>query len=361
MGDTHNYQHKSAGSLHSEPEDKGNHHRLKQYEELTSWITRLQQQSETQRQTYFTPDYTDCQSYGNSIEHYRKEFAATLGLPLLIHKEGDIAIGLPEEAIYELVGEDELGKMYRVTIPVREGLHAYGILLLPPGKGPFPLVVSQHGGQGTPEMTAGFFGSDNYNEMTRRIVQRGIAVFAPQLLLWETGRFGPVFDRKQIDVQLKQLGSSITALELYKIQRSLDHLLERQDIDAKRVGMVGLSYGGFYTLFATALDPRIGVAVSSCFVNDRFTHGRSDWTWHNSGNRFLDAEVCGLICPRPLYIEGGSRDGLFGVQGFVEESRRAGMHYERLAISDRFKAVVFDGAHEFNPQDEPLDFLCKHL
>ncbi|OAS23074.1 alpha/beta hydrolase family protein [Paenibacillus oryzisoli] len=360
MGDTHN-QHKTAGSLYIEPEDKGNHYRLKQYEELIAWITRLQQQSELQRRNYFTPDYTDGKCYMSSIEHYRQEFATMLGLPLLARNAGDIVNEPPDEAIYELVGEDELSTIYRVTIPVREGLHAYGILLLPQGKGPFPLVISQHGGQGTPEMTAGFFASDNYNEMTRRIVQRGVAVFAPQLLLWETGRFGPVFDRKQIDVQLKQLGSSITALELFKIQRCLDHLLERQDIDAKRVGMVGLSYGGFYTLFATALDSRIGVAVSSCFVNDRFTQGRSDWTWHNSGNMFLDAEVCGLICPRPLYIEGGSRDELFGVQGFVAESRLAGVHYDRLAIGDRFKAVVFDGAHEFNPHDEPLDFLCKHL
>ncbi len=361
MGEMSEERNNGVRRFYRESEDRGNHHRMQQYTELTAWITRLQDQSGTRRQTYFTPDYTDCQTYSSSIAHYRKEFAAMVGLPRLTSSHEETAIEPLEEAAYELIGEDELGEIYRVTIPVREGLHAYGLLMRPTGKGPFPLVISQHGGQGIPEMTAGFFDSANYNDMSRRIVQRGVAVFAPQLLLWETGRFGPVFDRKQIDVQLKQLGSSITALELFKIQRSLDHLLERPDIDAKRVGMVGLSYGGFYTLFATALDPRIGVAVSSCFVNDRFTHGRSDWTWHNSGNMFLDAEVCGLICPRPLYIEGGSRDELFGIQGFVEESRRGRVHYDRLVIGDRFKAVVFDGAHEFNPQDEPINFLMKYL
>ncbi|MGG1515414.1 dienelactone hydrolase family protein [Paenibacillus oryzisoli] len=349
--------------LYREREDAGNRHRAQQAEELTAWIAAEQRRSRERRASYFTPVYTDLASYASSIERLRREFAAMLGFPLNeLYIEGKEPVSPGKvEAAYDLIAEDALGTIYRVTLPVMEGLHAYGLFFRPPGDGPFPLVIAQHGGQGTPEMTAGFFGSVNYNDMTRRILRRGVAVFAPQLLLWEAERFGPSFDRKQIDVQLKQLGGSLTALEVLKIRRSLDALLRRPDIDAQRVGMVGLSYGGFYTLFAAALDTRISVAVSSCFVNDRFAYGRSDWTWTGAGHRFLDAEVCGLICPRPLYIEGGAQDALFTVDGFVEESRRAGSHYERLAIPERFRAVVFDGGHEFNPQEEPLDFLFHHL
>ncbi|WP_168122462.1 dienelactone hydrolase family protein [Paenibacillus sp. HB172176] len=350
--------------LYHERDDAGNSHREKQHAELEAWIGELQKLSDSRRRSYFAPNYADIRAYASSIERYREDFAEMLGLPL-ISPWGEPSIqgerGELHESEYTLVAEDGLGEIYRVEIPVSAGLTAYGLFFLPKGEGPFPLVISQHGGQGTPELAADFFGSENYNDMTRRILRRGAAVFAPQLLLWESERFGPGFDRKQIDVQLKQLGSSITAIEVHKLRGSLDHLLRRPDIDGERVGMVGLSYGGFYTLFTAALDTRITVAVVSCFLNDRMAYGRSDWTWTDSGNRFLDAEVCGLICPRPLYMEGGSRDELFHAQGFIEESARAGLHYDRLGLGDRFQAVVFEGAHEFNPEDEPLHFLFRYL
>lgn len=354
-------------NLYQEAEDAGNAYRERQYGELKDWIEELKRDSAIRRERYFAPDYSDCESYAASTERYREDFAAMLGLPLplpLGAPVGDIGQldeAQLEEAQYEKIAEDALGSIYRVTVPVHGKLQAYGLFFRPEGEGPFPLVISQHGGQGTPEMTAGFFDSTNYNDMTRRILRRGAAVFAPQLLLWEAGRFGPGFDRTLMDVRLKQLGTSITAVELVKIRCCLDSLLLRPDIDSGRVGMLGLSYGGFYTLFAAALDTRISVAVSSCFVNDRFTYGWSDWTWTQSGNTFLDAEVCGLICPRPLYIEGGSSDELFTVEGFQAESGRAKCHYEKLGIAERLKAVVFEGGHELNPHDEPLDFLFQHL
>jgi hypothetical protein len=348
--------------LYQEAENAGNDYRERQFDGLNDWIEELQRESATRRDHYFAPDYRDCDAYAASTERYRGDFAAMLGLPLPSPLDAPVdGAAWLGEAQYKKIAEDGLGEIYRVTVPVHGELTAYGLFFLPEGEGPFPLVISQHGGQGTPEMTAGFFDSSNYNDMTRRILRRGAAVFAPQLLLWEGGRFGPGFDRTMIDVRLKQLGTSITAVELAKIRRCLDSLLLRPDIDGGRVGMLGLSYGGFYTLFAAALDTRISVAVSSCFVNDRFANGWSDWTWTGSGNTFLDAEICGLVCPRPLYVEGGSRDELFAAEGFRSESGRAKRHYERLGIEERFRAVVFQGGHEFNPDDEPLDFLFRHL
>lgn len=350
------------GNLYQEAEHAGNDYRERQYGELNDWIEELQRESTTRRERYFAPDYRDCDAYVASTERYREDFAAMLGLPLPSPLDApEAGPSRLDEAQYEKIAEDGLGEIYRVTVPVHGSLQAYGLFFRPKGDGPFPLVISQHGGQGTPEMTAGFFDSSNYNDMTRRILRRGAAVFAPQLLLWEAGRFGPSFDRKMIDVRLKQLGTSITAVELVKIRRCLDSLLQRPDMDGGRVGMFGLSYGGFYTLFAAALDTRISVAVSSCFVNDRFANGWSDWTWTDSGNTFLDAEICGLVCPRPLYVEGGSRDELFAAEGFKAESGRAQRHYERLGIPERFRAVVFEGGHELNPDDEPIDFLFRHL
>src|SRR5690606_17917431 len=86
-------------------------------------------------------------------------------------------------------------------------------------------------------------------------------------------------DRQDLDKMLRNVGTSILAVELYKLQRGLDAVLERPEVDPERVGMMGLSYGGLYTQYATALDPRIRVGVSSCFFNDRKLYSRDDWSF----------------------------------------------------------------------------------
>lgn len=100
--------------------------------------------------------------------------------------------------------------------------------------------------------------------MTRRVLRHGIAVFAPQLFRWDE-KYGRRPDSGQMDQQCKQLGGSLAALEIHMLRRALDYLATRAEIIPGRIGMIGLSYGGFHTLFTTAAEPRIKVAVSSCF------------------------------------------------------------------------------------------------
>jgi hypothetical protein len=343
--------------LYEEKEDVGNKYREKLYDELLDLIENRRSLAREKRKEFFNYDSTNENLYIKSISPLREKFKSMLGWPLT----EESGFGSKEEANYEFVAEDDLGSIYRVQIPVLKGLTAYGIYFKPHGEGRFPLVISQHGGLGTPEACSGFFGSGNYHDMTRRVLKRGVAVFAHQMLLWNQDRFGPKFDRISIDNKLKQLGSSITAVEIFKLQMSINKLLERPELDPERVGMIGLSYGGFYTLFTAAVEERIKVAVSSCFVNDRFKVDWHDWTWFNAGNTFLDADICGLVCPRPLYIEAGDKDELFDVNGFKETAEEASHFYSKLGINDRFASVVFNGIHELNPEDEPIDFLLKWL
>ena len=150
-------------------------------------------------------------------------------------------------------------------------------------------------------------------------------------------------------------------MELTCLQRALDALTARPDIDGARVGMIGLSYGGFHTLFAAAADPRIRVAVSSCFFNDRRKYGRTDWGWFNAANTFFDAEVAGLVCPRALYIEMGENDPLITVEGARREAPKVRAIYERLGIPERFCYHEHPGVHELDMVDGGIDFLCRYL
>jgi hypothetical protein len=294
-------------------------------------------------------------AYEASLPPYRKQYFDMLGWPL----NDDYDAPRPK-AREEFVAADALGSITRMWIEVLPGVELYGILFLPPGQTPVPLVISQHGGLGTPELCSNFFGSANYNDMTRRVLRHGVAVYAPQLFRWEE-RFGRRPDPVQLDQQFKQLGGSLVALEIHMLKRALDYLLTRKEIDSVRVGMIGLSYGGFYTLYGTAAEPRIKTAVSSCFLNDRRRYGSGDKGFFYAANTFFDAEVAGLICPRALYIEVGSQDELFEVASARPVAQKVAEIYQKLGISERFVYYEHPGVHELDKGDGGINFLINNL
>ena len=343
-------------NLYSEPPETGAVFRETMLAEVKVLVRTERRKADRRRKQYFKPELSSVAIYERSISKYREELIGMLGWPLT----GGWSTDVPSVST-QRVAEDSLGQISRVFIETLPGVHTYGLFFRPNGKGPFPLVVSQHGGDGTPELCSGFFGSANYNDMTRRVLRRGVAVFAPQLLLWNSEQFGPDHQKDVIDRRLKQVGGSLAALELHRIIRSLDYFAQHRDIDAERIGMIGLSYGGFYTLFATALDVRIRAAVSSCFFNNRKMYDFADWVWFNAANQFMDAEVGALVCPRPLYVEVGKKDDLFNVRHARQEVKRLETIYQRLGISEKFHYEEHIGGHELDKSDRGIDFLCRYL
>lgn len=341
--------------LYSEPRDAGNLWREKQFHQVTRLIAKERRRATAERHAYFQPDVSSVAAYTRSTRKYRSAFFRMLGWPMHPTPGSVPALSVKQQ----LVAGDDLGPIYRLRIPTLHGVETYGLLFLPAaGEAPHPLIISQHGGGGTPELCAGFFGSENYRDMTRRVLRRGFAVFAPQLRCWRE-EFGPPNQRQAVDTQLKQLGGSIVALELYRLRRCLDYLQGRDDIDGSRVGMIGLSYGGFWTQMAAAADTRIGAALSSCYFNDRYVYANSDWRWVGQARRFLDAEIAGLICPRPLCVEVGRNDDLFDAAGARREIRRVREWYRAVGLSERLRFRVFDGTHELCRDDGNIEFLCR--
>ncbi|MBQ7224250.1 MAG: hypothetical protein IJX06_01690 [Clostridia bacterium] len=75
--------------------------------------------------------------------------------------------------------------------------------------------------------------------------------------------------------------------------------------------MIGVSYGGFYTLYTLAIDTRIKSAICNVFFNTRDKHDWSDWAWRDSAFIFDDAQVVCLVYPRSLRIQVAKNDELF--------------------------------------------------
>jgi hypothetical protein len=286
---------------------------------------------------------------------YRDRLTSLLGWPLT-----EPALVPEGEATW--ISDDKHGRIFRVHVKTVGGMSAYGLLFLPQAKGNYPLVIAQHGGHGAPELVAGFWpdAPSNYNGMITRLRERGVAVFAPQLLVWDKG-LEPHFDQNQLDRKFRHLGGSRAAFDLCQLRDLMNWLVGHPEINAARIGMTGLSYGGFYSLFFSALEPRIKVVVSSCFVNDRHRYDWEDWVWAGSALHFLDAEVARMICPRPLFLEAGARDELFSPEGFPPVAREVGAAYESMELASRYESRLHEGAHEYDPDGRATAFLLKWL
>lgn len=286
-------------------------------------------------------------------ERYRADLRRMLGWPLV---DCDV-VGLPSVRSEKLADEEGYS-IYRMHFEILDGLEMTGLFFKMNGEERKPLVLVQHGGSGTPELIAGVYGStSNYNDMLPRVLARGVHVFAPQLLLWEN-KYEVPFDRKAIDARLKRVGSSIAAVEIYGLMRILDYFEAQAFVSC--FGMVGMSYGGFYTLFLSAIDKRIKSAVSCSFFNTRDQIPWSDWTWQRSAELFDDAEIACLVYPRKLCIEIGENDQLFPYESGVKSFERLAAMCEDVG-TDWLTFVGYDGKHEFCKDDAPIDRLIGHL
>jgi dienelactone hydrolase len=276
-----------------------------------------------------------------------------LGWPLVDH----LYDGLPAVKSVKLSDEDGFS-IYRMHFEILDGVEMSGLYFEMHTEEKKPLVLVQHGGLGTPELIAGVYGyTANYNQMLERVIAQGVHAFAPQLLLWDKEYEVP-FEREKIDARLKRVGSSITAVELYGMMRILDYFEVKDNIST--IGMVGLSYGGFYTLFLSALDTRIKSAISCAFFNTRDKQPWSDWVWFESAGKFDDAEIACMVYPRKLCIEIADNDTLFdvsyGKQAFERIKEMAGD-----IGTDWLDFIVFEGKHEFCKDDAPIENMVKNL
>lgn len=347
----------SASSYFNQDVAESNPLRTEQAKELDSYI-RVMASDSSRFASLFRPNYESPTAFAKSVAPYRAAFCNAIGYPPPGNRPS-------EPSNFIKMGEDDIGTYYRAMIPILPEVHSEGIYIAPKSTSKkTPLVISMHGGGGSPEVAL-FNGGSNYHDMVRGAVKRGYAVYAPQHLFRAENY--PQDIRKQIDDRLRLVGTSITAVEIAKITYAIDELVKRPEIDADRIGMVGLSYGGYYAQITPAIDTRIKVSVSSCYFGVQ--EGRyemdelsipSDFRFMDRMTLFNDADIVALICPRAHQIQAGSKDNASHREKGAQIAPRAASYYDKLQLSDRFEHVIFDGGHEFNDANA-WAFIEKHL
>ncbi len=321
-------------------------------EGIDAFIERLNGEGYKRREAFMPAD-----GFPERIEQYREKYIEMLGINKIPSD------GVPAPTLTPL-GEDGDTGIYRATVYITREIPMYGLLFVPRATERAPLIIAQHGGGGTPELCSDLNGKNNYNRMVRRLLARGAVVFAPQLLLWnqgerlETQPTHPIsYQRSTVDKDLKRYGMSVTALEIRGIMNAITYLSELPFVEADKIGMVGISYGGYFTLHTMAADTRIKAGFSNACFNDRNAYPWVDWSYRDAGNTFHDAEVAALCAPRHLFVAVGKEDTVFTYETALPEAERVRKYFEAFGCPERYHFLLWEGGHTIPSDDDGFDHI----
>lgn len=322
------------------------------YHALQDWSQRrLVDQREERIDEAWSIDYTSTEAFEASVVDRREQWRRLLAPPLLT-ASGDA----------EVAAHPDVDGGLWIDVPIDGELTASGLLVVPPGAS--RLVVFQHGLGSTPERVFGAADSAEgaYRGVGRRLVEAGYAVLAPMNLITVDLR-----NRAQDIARLA--GTTVEGIELSRLRLLLDALgdvarAERgETIRTDAVAMTGMSWGGMAAQFWTPLEPRLAVAASLGFFNDRarkmlVQDSRyvtfADTDEHHAFLRghllgFSDSELAALTCPRPFLVQHGRFDAIGWAPQIRAEFTRAQRHWELLKLDDLVEYQEHSGGHEIDP------------
>ena len=186
---------------------------------------------------------------------------------------------------------------------------------------------------------------------------------------------------------------------VWDLQRLIDYLAIRSDVDASRIGAIGFSKGGIELYLAAAVDPRLYASVP-CIGVQSFEWALEHNAWQSRvgtiqsavegaaselGKSTIDAplvrqfyrrvvpgidgpfdgpQMLPLIAPRPLLVINGDRDDRTPREGLEICISAARDAYQQAQASDHFEfRLQSNTGHAVTPESEQyaLDWLIEQL
>jgi len=337
----------------------------RQFDQLVAFTHRIFRESEERRREFWTKaDASSPEKWEASCQFYRDYlWEAVIGkLP---------APTEPANPRTRLIFDEPLWKGYEVMLDVYPDVFAYGILLMPKDISAGerrPVVVCQHGGDGRPlDVLDPKKKTPYYNSFGARLADQGYIVYAPQNCYLGGDKFR-VLQRKANPLKL-----SLFSFIIRQHERTLDWLTRLPSVDADRVALYGLSWGGKTAMRVPAVLPGYRLSICSGDFNEwiwknvsldyPYTYmfaGEYEMFEFNLGNTFNYAEMAALIAPRPFMVERGHDDAV-GLDHWVAyEYAKVRRLYSRLGLADRTAIEFFAGGHEINGKGS-FEFLKKQL
>jgi cephalosporin-C deacetylase-like acetyl esterase len=339
----------------------------RQVQEIVAYTQRLMRLSPKVRDAFWSKaDCSNPETWHQSTEYYRnyvwEEMIGKLPAPTMpLNPRTRLLLDAPAYSAYE------------VAIDVYPDVIAAGILLLPENLKPAekrPVVICQHGLEGVPLDTIADSGQafQYYKSFAAELAKRGFIVYAPQNPYRGGDRFR-VIQRQSNPIKL-----SLFSYIIRQHERALDWLVSLPNVDAKRIGFYGLSYGGKTAMrVPPLLDRRFAAYICSGDFNDWITKiatvddshgyiftGEYEMPEWNMAHVASYAELANLMAPRAFMVERGHDDGVAPDEWVAGEYAKVRRHYAKLNADDQTKIEFFDGPHTIHGVGT-YEFLHKHL
>jgi dienelactone hydrolase len=246
-------------------------------------------------------------------------------------------------------------------------------------KGKLPAVIVLHGTGGSMAGSLGFMG---------KLVKRGIIGVAIDAR-YHGGRSGSAKGAAAYNEAIARAWRTKAGEPMehpfyydtcWDIWRTVDYLQTREDVNPRKLGIIGFSMGGIETWLAAAVDDRLLVSVPAIAVQSfRWSLDHNRWQGRANtikaahlqaakdlGEPAVNQRVCrelwnkvvpGIIdqfdCPsmlrlcagRPLLILSGTKDGNCPYEGAKLAIASAERTYKDAGASDRLRVIVEEVGH----------------
>lgn len=239
-------------------------------------------------------------------------------------------------------------------------------------EGPYPVVLfhHSHGGNyrlGKDELINGnvYLQHPPYAEALARQGYAALAIDA-----WG---FGERSGRSESEIFKEMLwrGQVMWGMMVYDSLRAVEYVTGRADVDAARIGTIGMSMGNTMAWWTAALEPRIRVCVDLCCLTDfqalLETRGldRHGIYYYVPGllKSFTTASINALIAPRPHLSLAGIYDPLTPAAGLDRIEAELDRTYRQLGAPEAWKLLRYPTGHYETAEmrAEAMAFLAKWL
>ena len=185
--------------------------------------------------------------------------------------------------------------------------------------------------------------------------------------------FGSRSDKKIDDIFKEMLwrGQVLWGMMLYDSVRALDYLCSREEVDAERIGTVGMSMGSTMAWYLAAVDERIKVCADICCMTDfeelikaKHLCGHGTYYFVPSLLKYFDtAAINALIAPRYHISVNGMYDGLTPEAGLDKVDAALKKVYQQAGCPEHWKMLKYPVQHQEVPKmrEEIMTFFRKHL
>lgn len=255
-------------------------------------------------------------------------------------------------------------------------------------KAPAILYLHYHGDEfetGQNELLFSWPLADEGQPLVDEFINRGYVVMAIDAYAFTTrSGMGPGYvpgtDEKETGLEEEASlykyftvqGISYMGMIIRDDQIALDYLTSREEVDAERIGITGMSMGGTRANWLAALDERVKVTVSvACLTRMQDFIKTGNIKWHAFFNwvpgmlaKFDTEQVVSLIAPRRYMQLMGTEDIGSPIEGVKYIQEKMEEVYKLYDAADHLEFHYYDGLdHDYTPEEFNLmlDYFDQYL